>query len=74
MRTEMYCRTLGALDKVEAIRAIHQAFIQLSAFEAGVERLDNGPCLEQLSECLKAAGHLGFRGWRGRPGDGPDGP
>jgi hypothetical protein len=62
MRTEMCCSTLGALDKVEAIRAIHQAFIQLSAVEDGQEGLDNRPCLERLSECLKAAGHLGFSG------------
>jgi hypothetical protein len=62
MHTEAYCTTLPALDPVAAIRAIHQAFLQLSAVAANcdTEPYDNGPALADLAICLKAAGHPGF--------------
>jgi hypothetical protein len=62
MHTEIYCDTLPALDTVAAIRAIHQAYLQLFAVSGLVrsEGYDNGPSLAALSECLAAAGHPGF--------------
>ncbi len=61
MDTERYCLTLDALDRVQAIRAIQQAYLQLSATRdaARAEGYDNDPALHHLHLCLKAAGHIG---------------
>lgn len=62
MHTELYCPTLADLDLVKAIRAIHQAHLQLAALWANVdcEYFDNGPALAALAECLSDAGHPDF--------------
>lgn len=62
MRTEIYCETLAALDPVKAIRAIHQALIQLGALDSSVDcqHFDNAPALADLRDCMKQAGHMGF--------------
>ena len=62
MHTEMYCETLDALDPVKAIRAIHQAYLQLAALSNSVDLdgYDNRPALDALAECLADAGHPGF--------------
>lgn len=64
MHTEIFCRTLPDLDRVEAIRAIHQALLQIEAMgtrvEAGGTTYDNAPALAALSACLTKAGHIGF--------------
>lgn len=57
MHTELYCPSLDQLDPVEAIRAIHAAWLQLQAAERGVEALDHHSALVALQRCLKAAGH-----------------
>lgn len=60
MHTERYCKTLDNLDRVKAIRAIHEAHLQLCAAKSGrVENLDHTPALESLWECLSDAGHAG---------------
>ena len=63
MHTEAYCATLERLDPVTAIRAIHHAFLQLSALTANVDCLhyDNAPALEGLAVVLRDAGHPGFQ-------------
>lgn len=58
--TEIYCTSLDNLDRAKAIRAIHQAYLQLSAIGSRVEDFDNDPAMAALSDCLKAAGHPGF--------------
>lgn len=64
MHTEIFCRKLDALDHAKAIRAIHQAWLQLSAIGARVEvdgtTYDNNPALASLEACLSDAGHIGF--------------
>lgn len=62
MHTELYCRKLDELDHAEAIRAIHQAWLQLSALTDNVdcEHFDNKPALDALAKCLRKAGHVGF--------------
>ena len=62
MTTEDYCPALPALDRVKAIRAIHQAWLQLSALTDNVdcEHFDNAPALQALAACLADAGHPGF--------------
>ena len=61
MSTERYCETLDNLDRAKAIRAIHEALIQLQAAKAGrLDNLDHGPALESLNDCMKDAGHPGF--------------
>ena len=59
MHTETYCATLQDLDPVAAIRAIHEAYLQLKAMTANcdVAPYDAGPALEALKECLAQAGH-----------------
>lgn len=63
MHTEIYCETLAALDPVKAIRAIHQAHLQLAALTRSVdlEGYDNKPVLDALAQCLADAGHPGFK-------------
>lgn len=64
MHTELYCPNLGALDSTKAIRAIHQALLQLSAIGARVEvggtTYDNAPSIAALEACMVQAGHIGF--------------
>lgn len=62
MDTERYCPRLDALDHVAAIRAIHQAYLQLAATAdaASEESFDNGPAMAALADVLKACGHPGF--------------
>ena len=62
MHTEQYCKTLESLDPIKAIRAIHEAFLQLAALTSHIDcgSFDNTPSLSSLRECLKEAGHVGF--------------
>lgn len=66
MYTERFCDHLEELDRGEAIRAIHAAWLQLQAIGARVysERLgtdvDNTGTIEALRACLQKAGHAGF--------------
>lgn len=68
MHTEAACLSLDALDRVQAIRAIHQAYLQLAAtmHAANSEGFDNTPAASALVACLKAAGHIGFNPKAGR--------
>lgn len=68
MHTETACLSLDALDQVQAIRAIHQAYLQLAATTpaASAEGFDNVPAARALVACLKAAGHIGFNPEAGR--------
>jgi hypothetical protein len=68
MDTERYCLTLDQLDREKAIRAIHQAYLQLAATmpAAIAEGYDNTPAARALVECLKDAGHMGFNPQAGR--------
>lgn len=64
MHTELYCESLANLDPVQAVRAIHQAWLQLSAARREPRpesSLDHAPALHTLALCLKAAGHPGFQ-------------
>ena len=61
MDTENYCKTLDNLDKIQAIRAIHEAYLQLKAMEKDNYILwDNKTVLNSLQKCLIDAGHIGF--------------
>lgn len=60
MHTEIYCETLENLDKVKAIRAIHQALLQLVAIETGSDDVDNFPAMLALRELMADAGHIAF--------------
>lgn len=62
MHTEEFCRTLHALDLELAIRAIHQALLQLTALNNNVDCdcYDQGPSIAALEACMKQAGHIGF--------------
>jgi len=60
MQTESFTPQLFALEPVAAIRAIHQAWLQLDAARRGVEGLDHGPALAALAACLAQAGHPAF--------------
>ena len=62
MHTELYSTTLDELDSVQALRAIHQAWLQLTAVSPAslAEGFDNWPALASLAACLRAAGHSGF--------------
>lgn len=57
--TELYCPTLDRLDRVKAIRAIQQAYLQLAALHAYTDTgsYDNQPAMNALLECLRDAGH-----------------
>lgn len=57
--TERYCEHLESLDRVQAIRAIHQACLQLSALTSYADcgHYDNAPAMNALLACLRAAGH-----------------
>lgn len=62
MHTETYCTALPDLDPVPAVRAIHQAYLQLAALTNNVDcqHYDNWPAMADLAACLRAAGHVGF--------------
>jgi hypothetical protein len=66
MDTEKYCEKLNCLDKTEAIRAIHEAYLQLKAMgeivndRESYQVYDNRPVLKNLKKCLVSAGHIGF--------------
>lgn len=63
MHTELYCPKLGELDVAKAIRAIHEAYLQLRAADTDTsEALDHRPALESLADCLAQAGHPAFVG------------
>lgn len=68
MHTEIYCTRLGDLDVGQAIRAIHEAYLQLAATAgaAKAEGFDNIPACQSLVACLQAAGHQGFDPTAGR--------
>lgn len=62
MHTDIYCLKLADLDRVKAVRAIHQAWLQLRAHDKiDHEPFDNEPALAALADCLKDAGHPGFQ-------------
>lgn len=62
METERYCTKLESLSRVDAIRAIHQAYLQLAALDHNVDcaPYDNAPALAALRNVLRDAGHPGF--------------
>lgn len=61
MNTEEYCTTLDKLDPVEAIRAIHRAWLQLVYIQRnGADNADCRPVLEALGACMEQTGHVGF--------------
>ena len=63
MHTEMYCSDLAALDPLAAIRAIHQAHLQLAEMglrpEIDGTTFDNASTLTALWDCLKSVGYAG---------------
>ena len=61
--TDLYCKSLSELSPVEAIRAIHAAYLQLAAAtgEVVASKLDHRPAMSALAACLRAAGHPGFQ-------------
>ena len=62
MTTERHCETLGRVSKVQMIRAIHEAHLQLSAVnrDCDLGYYDCNPALAALFECLRDAGHMGY--------------
>lgn len=67
MHTELYCKNLAAIDPVQAIRAIHQCYLQLNATKdvALTESYDNNPALAACASILKDCGHPGFQEFQG---------
>ena len=60
-RTEKVCQSLDDLDKVAAIRAIHEALLHLQAGRLhGFDCLDDRDVLANLQACMKQAGHIGY--------------
>ena len=57
--TELACTSLDKLDRVKAIRAIQQAYLQLAALTTytDTESYDNVPAMNALLACLRDAGH-----------------
>ena len=62
MHTEMYCESPNKLDRIKAIRAIHEAYLQLSALTANIDcgHYNNRQALESLADCLRQAGFQGL--------------
>lgn len=62
MHSELYCATLDNLDPAKAVRALHEAYLQLTALTANVDcgPYDTTPALHSLADCLQDAGHIGF--------------
>lgn len=59
MYTEAHCATLQDLEPAAAVRAIHEAYLQLraTASNCDVAPYDAGPALSSLKACLAQAGH-----------------
>ena len=59
MHTEIHCTDLDRLDRTKAIRAIHEAFLQLRAVDRNVDcsPYDNSDALASLERCLRDIGH-----------------
>ena len=62
MTSELACKTLNNLSRVDAIRAIQQAYLQLKALDDNVdcEHFDQQPALKALRNCLIQAEHMGY--------------
>ncbi len=65
MDTDTYCKSLNKLNKKEAIKVIHEAYLQLKAIEEADNMgdricFDNKPVLKRLEMCLEKSGHIGF--------------
>lgn len=61
MTTERHCRTLESLDRTKAVRAIHEALLQIQALDSiDADALDFENVKASLRECLRDAGHTGF--------------
>lgn len=59
--TEKVCQSLDDLDKVAAIRAIHEALLHIkTGRELGFDCLDHSGVLQNLETCMKQAGHIGY--------------
>lgn len=62
MHSENYCNTIDELDRVDAVRAIHEALLQIEAGEIhGFDCLDMVGLKQNLRACLKQAGHVAHR-------------
>jgi len=62
MHSEIYCRDLPALDRIAAIRAIHEAWLQIGAGRRiGFDCLDLEGTTAHLAACLAQAGHVAFQ-------------
>src|SRR3954468_18623390 len=59
MVTEIYCHTLDQLDRVRAIRAVHEAALHLRELYLPQDR-GSIPVLANLYACLAEAGHPQF--------------
>ena len=61
MHTEIYCPQLDQLNHVQAIRAIHEAWLQLDAIGSRIEvdgrSLDNSRALRSLRDVLASVEH-----------------
>lgn len=62
MDTERYCPSLDDVGRVIMIRAIHEAYLQLTALNENVdcEHYNNDPAIKSLVAILRKAGHPGF--------------
>lgn len=62
MHTELYCPDLERVSRVDMVRAIHQAHLQLTALRRYVDlgRFDVVPALSATAAVLRDAGHPGF--------------
>ncbi len=65
MHTPLYCPQMEKLDHVNAINAIHQAWLQLSSVDEELGRqnithFDNVGALANLAAILASVGHPGF--------------
>lgn len=64
MHTEIYCDNLDNLDKAKAVRAVHQALLQLQAIGNRAQNngitYDNSPAIKALIDVMIDVGHAGF--------------
>ena len=69
MHTEVYCPDLDKVSRVDLIRAVHEAKMQLAAIsdpttlqvDVDGRVFDNAPAIRSCVDCLRAAGHPGYR-------------
>ena len=63
MNTEDYCQTPEMMCPVMAVRAVHEAYLQLAAIqkEGCAPQFDNRPAMRSCAEVLRDAGHPGFQ-------------